>query len=332
MGAVSVIVPTHNRARFLREALLSILAQRYPLIDLIVIANGCQDDTVQVVRDLQAQYPTRSACANSSDSKVSWQFFNFKGTLGGARARNIGLNAAQGEYVAFLDDDDLWHPDKLMTQVRILNSHPCCIVGTDFFYLYGDNRQRPAGRVVRQIAGADDLVGLGFEDISCENRLGSFSLCLTRRSYIGESRINEGLEALQDWDLWLKILKNSSLPARISPFRHVYYRLGDNRLSRRYAHVVIAQRLFLQIWRGVLNRSSINYHNMRTWCYQKKIGKRFMRYLQCILHSSWIVKTIFDSCERDNLKRYLHYLLLPILDIDALRIRLWEQRTQKFFR
>ncbi len=329
-GMVSVIVPTHNRARLLRQALASILAQRYPLIDIIVIANGCRDETAHVVRDMQATGHKAVAVGHAAGHtppvpQVTWTFLEFEETLGGARARNIGLDAARGDYVAFLDDDDLWHPDKLMTQVQLLNQYRCAIVGTQYFYLYGDNQYRPAGGPVCATGGSTEL---SIKDLSCENSLGGFSLCVTRKSCIGHSRIHEGLDALQDWDLWLKILRNTGLPARISPSRHVYYRLGSERLSGRYTRVAGAQKLFLQSWHMVLDEPSINYHHMRTWCVQLKrqTGKNVLR---CIIHSGWIVKTIFHSRERGNIKRYIHYLLLPILDIDAVRVWIWKRRVWK---
>lgn len=327
-GVVSVIVPTHNRATLLKHALLSILNQRYPLIDLIVIANGCRDQTAHTIRELQSTRPPARAGGHAAVTtapvpQVTWTVLTFTETLGGARARNIGLDAARGEYVAFLDDDDLWHPDKLMTQVPLLNRYRCAIVGTNFFYLYGDNQHRPAGGPAH---GAGEATELHIKDLSCENSLGGFSLCLTRKSYIGPSRIHEGLDALQDWDLWLKILRNTGLPARISPSRHVYYRLGSDRISGRYTRVAGAQKLFLQSWRTVLDEPSINYHTMRTWCVQlkKQTGHNVVR---CIVNAGWIVKTIFHSHERGNLKRYIHYLLLPVMDIDAVRVWLWKRRV-----
>lgn len=316
-GMVSVIVPTRNRATMLKRALASILGQRYPRIEIIVIANGCEDDTEQAVRDIQSQ------CAGQPAAQASIALHGFKETLGGARARNIGLDAARGEYVAFLDDDDIWHPDKLAKQVELLNRHDCAVVGTDYFYLYGDHHLRPAGRA------AGSGVELRLADLSCENKLGGFSLCLTRKSHIGQSRIDEGLDALQDWDLWLKILRATGRPARISPFRHVYYRLDSDRISTRYPQVAGAQRRFLRAWRDTLDGPSIDYHEMRNFCFQIKAraeaGGRKQRWRALwpvIARWPWMAGVIFRSGER-GLKRYVHYLLLPLVDIDAARVRIW---------
>ncbi len=297
---VSVIVPTHNRSELLRQAVDSIVRQCYPLIEIIVIANGCRDDTESIVAKIQYKHPKTII------------FLKFDETLGGGKARNIGIDKAQGEYIAFLDDDDRWHPDKLATQVKLLNEYRCSIVGTNFYYLYGKgNHPRPAGRLSKG--------SMRFQDLFYENSLGGFSLCLTKKSYIGDSRINEHLEALQDWDLWCKIAKNTNLPLRISPAYHGYSRIDRERISNRYSNVVGAQQLFLQQWQNDLDDPSINYHKMRIFCHRIKIQrvKKLRRY---VMNIRWVIKTIYNSPERLRLKRYVHYLLLPFVDIDAIRI------------
>lgn len=309
---VSVIVPTHNRAKFLKQALLSILQQSYSRIEIIVVANGCNDNTEHVVSEIKSNVK-RKPHPEHSPAIV---FLNVEETLGGAKARNIGIDHASGEYIAFLDDDDIWHVDKLKTQIRVLQRYHCALVGANFFYLYGNkNRYLPAGRLKQGM--------IGWQDLTCENSLGGFSLCMTKKSYLGKSRINEELTALQDWDLWLKILQNSGLSARIDTARHVYMRVDGNRISNSVSTVIHAQKLFLQFWQHCLDEPSIHYHQMRTLCMQLKIAenKKLHRY---ILNLGGIVKTIFRSHEKANFKRYVHYLLMPLVDLDAARIILWK--------
>lgn len=104
---VSVIVPTYNRARLLRETVDSVLAQTYPCIELIVVDDGSTDETPRVL----AEYGDRIVAIRKTNA-------------GGTAARNTGLQAASGDYVNFVDHDDLLLPNKIEQQVRLLEASP----------------------------------------------------------------------------------------------------------------------------------------------------------------------------------------------------------------
>lgn len=102
---ISCIVPVYNGELYLREAIDSILAQTYRPLEIIVVDDGSTDATPDVV----AGYGDRLRYIRQPNA-------------GPGAARNHGLNLAQGEFIAFLDADDLWHPDKLARQMtRFLN-------------------------------------------------------------------------------------------------------------------------------------------------------------------------------------------------------------------
>lgn len=105
---VSVIVPSYNGARFLPEAIQSILAQRYPALQIIIVNDGSTDDTDEVVGRLPA--PVR--------------YIKHDRRKGPAEARNRGIRDAIGEYIAFLDVDDLWPEDNLRRLVDHLLDRP----------------------------------------------------------------------------------------------------------------------------------------------------------------------------------------------------------------
>jgi glycosyltransferase involved in cell wall biosynthesis len=108
---VSVIIPTRNRARMLRRAILSVLAQTWEgTFELIVVSDGSSDDSEEVV-------------ASFKDQRI--RFIRHKTSRGPSAARNTGLRAARGQYIAFLDDDDEWTPNKLEVQMPVIeNSGP----------------------------------------------------------------------------------------------------------------------------------------------------------------------------------------------------------------
>lgn len=107
---VSVILPTYNRASYLKKAIASVCAQSFQDWELIVVDDGSTDETGEVLEGL-CRLESRMTC-----------LYQFNG--GAASARNKGLNRAKGKYVAFLDDDDEWLPEKLKTQVEFMEAHP----------------------------------------------------------------------------------------------------------------------------------------------------------------------------------------------------------------
>jgi glycosyltransferase involved in cell wall biosynthesis len=105
---VSVIIPTYNRAGLLREAIQSVLNQTYQDFEIIVVDDGSTDNTEEVMRKVD-------------DDRII--YLKHKQNKGGAAARNTGIKHAKGEYIAFLDSDDLWCLHKLEKQVEILERH-----------------------------------------------------------------------------------------------------------------------------------------------------------------------------------------------------------------
>jgi len=104
---ISVIIPTYNYGRFLREAIDSALAQTYPPLEIIVIDDGSTDDTPQVL----AAYGDRIRTIRQNNEGVG-------------AARNAGIAAARGEYIAFLDSDDIWMTQKLEREIALFEADP----------------------------------------------------------------------------------------------------------------------------------------------------------------------------------------------------------------
>lgn len=109
---VSAIITTHNRKELLRRAIESVLSQTYLEMECIVIDDASNDGTDQICK----LYPVRYIYIPKEESK------------GGNYARNLGIYAAVGEYVAFLDDDDYWLPTKIEKQVKLIEEKDCELV------------------------------------------------------------------------------------------------------------------------------------------------------------------------------------------------------------
>ena len=109
MAKVSVIVPTHNRADYLSAAIESVLEQTFQDFELLVVDDASTDTTAALV-------------SSFSDSRI--KFIRLDMNRGGSAARNQGILSSRCDYIAFLDDDDAWTPEKLELQVELLDRAP----------------------------------------------------------------------------------------------------------------------------------------------------------------------------------------------------------------
>jgi glycosyltransferase involved in cell wall biosynthesis len=135
MPNVSVVIPAYNAAKFIRRTIDSVLAQNYTDCELIVVDDGSTDDTGRVVR--------------SYGSKVRYVH---QANAGDGPARNAGIAAAKGNWIAFLDHDDEWLPDKLQLQMGLLQRNPDLRWCGANYYLSCLDRRQPAGNP-DQLAG-----------------------------------------------------------------------------------------------------------------------------------------------------------------------------------
>jgi glycosyltransferase involved in cell wall biosynthesis len=113
MFSISVIIPTHNRAQVLRKSIESVLAQTYPVHEILIVDDGSMDDTRKVV----SMYSNITTNNNNSIKYI------YQEQQGVSVARNTGIANSTGEWIAFLDSDDLWLPEKLEWQARALTQY-----------------------------------------------------------------------------------------------------------------------------------------------------------------------------------------------------------------
>jgi len=108
---VSIIIPSYNNAEFIADALESVFNQTYSNFEILIVDDGSTDDTKALLAKYAASYPKKIRCSYIENS-------------GAGTARNIGLKQAKGEYVAYLDADDVWLPHKLETQLTVFEERP----------------------------------------------------------------------------------------------------------------------------------------------------------------------------------------------------------------
>lgn len=202
---VSIITPLYNAEKYIAQAIESVLEQSYTNWEMIVIDDYSQDNSIDVVKGYK-------------DERI--QLIRLKKNSGAGIARNKGLEAADGRYMAFLDADDLWVSDKLEKQIAFMKSRnlPFCFSS---FYLMNDK-----GQYLQKYREA--LPKVDYNKMLKNNYIG----CLTAiydAQILGKIYMTAHKKR-QDWGLWLKILsKIQSAESIAEPL--AYYRLGNKSLS-----------------------------------------------------------------------------------------------------
>jgi glycosyltransferase involved in cell wall biosynthesis len=192
MPLVSVIIPTHNRRQLLAEAVNSCLAQTFSDLEVIVVDDGSTDGTGELVRERYARDPR---------VRYIWQRNSER-----AFARNCGILAAKGDFVAFLDSDDVWLPNKLEKQMPLFAADPAVNLVHCGYTVVDDS-----GTKIRDLVHDKDVAGDIFHKMVYWNRVGSLTP-VVRRSAIERAGMfcaRTSLLTFEDWEFWTRICYHS---------------------------------------------------------------------------------------------------------------------------
>jgi len=189
---VSVVIPTYNSAAYIGRAIRSVRCQTYPAHEIIVVDDGSTDDTESAVSEFagEVRYIRQSNTGVSS-------------------ARNNGIHAAEGEWIAFLDADDEWLPSKLQRQVELLQRHP------DLYWVYANFYQCGCAGPPRRIAHVREVTGKLTEDTDYFDSYLSASLSgfymwtgtvlVRRQALLDAGLFQVGMFKGEDNDMWYRL-------------------------------------------------------------------------------------------------------------------------------
>ncbi|HEY3305032.1 MAG TPA: glycosyltransferase family A protein [Candidatus Binatia bacterium] len=205
LSLISCIVPVFNGERYLRETLDSILAQTYRPLEVIVVDDGSTDGTAAVV----TQYGARVRYLSQPNS-------------GPATARNLGLVAALGEFTAFLDADDLWHPEKIARQITRFHKRPeieLCFTGFKNFWMpeLAEEESRYQGHPLAGPQSAWSICTLLARRVAFE-KFGNF---------------HDGAREFENMTWFLRAVEQGAVIDVLSDLL-MYRRLHPNNISRQY--------------------------------------------------------------------------------------------------
>lgn len=189
---VSIILPAYNAASTIDESIASALAQTYENIELVIVDDGSTDTTADICR----QHADR-------DGRIRY-FYRDDG--GVSAARNMGITVSRGDFVAFLDADDLWEKDKLESQTAVLRGEPDTVVLTGLRRFSGDGPSRTmlSGTLPPPVLPRQDYLRAV---LNLENHeMATFGTALVRMTHLRTVGLfDENLTTAEDWDLWLRL-------------------------------------------------------------------------------------------------------------------------------
>jgi len=222
---VSVVIPTYNRGHLVSRAIRSVLDQTYQNFEVIVVDDASTDNTEKVVK-----------CFNNEKIK----YFRHERNKGAATARNTGIRAAQGEYIAFQDSDDEWLPEKLEKQIKVFENAPAevGVVYTGFWRLEdGKKTYIPFARIIRN-------EGKIHNELLKGNFVATVAALVKTECFSYVGLFDERLPRLQDWELFIRISKSYEFKFIDEPLVISYF--TPNSISANPEALIKAHKLILE--------------------------------------------------------------------------------------
>lgn len=185
LDLISIVTPVFNTENYIRETIKSVQAQTYTHWELLIVDNGSTDHSLSIAHEYAA-----------TDGRIK-VFHQTEKSGYPSYARNVGIQHAAGKYIAFLDSDDVWYPDKLLLQINYLNQHPNCNIICSA-YEKVDTDGVSSNRIIyaRKIAGYRDML----KSNSIGNLTGMYNQQTLGKCY-QQPMMHE------DYFMWLTLLK-----------------------------------------------------------------------------------------------------------------------------
>lgn len=235
---VSIITPMCNSEAYILEAIYSVINQTHKAWELILIDDKSEDNTLQIIKPFLKEFSNIILLKNETN-------------LGAALTRNKGVIEAKGQYIAFLDADDLWKPHKLETQIAFMKRENCEVCFSSYDLI--DEKGNPFNKRVKA------LKTLSYSKLLKSNYIGNLTgiYCVQK---LGKIK-SPNLRKRQDWLLWLSAIKKSGKPAQGIQESLANYRIRKDSMSS-----------------NKFNLIKYNY-----WVYKKGLGFSTLKSMYCML-------------------------------------------------
>ncbi len=287
---VTVVLPTYNRAKYLADAVQSILNQTFPDLELIVVDDGSTDET-------------RSLLNGFTDARIKYIYQSQQGI---SAAMNTGITAASGRYIARLDSDDIWLPEMLAIQVSTLENR------TELGLVYAKAQGMDAnGNPLSETRGLplryfeDSFKSMLYHDSTCNITV------VVRSEYLEKAgRYDESLPVNEDWDMWLRVARHCQFGFTDTVVAR--YRYHDDNITQKTSlhfseHVSgrgkILDKIFLEsdLPPSIIAIKHLVYQELylytgRTWLLSRNYSQAFRFFLKAIRSGLRPLRTIGWIC------------------------------------
>lgn len=256
---VSIILPAYNCAAFLPHSIGSILAQTYNSYEIIVIDDGSTDNTKEVLEPFSQRI----------------KYIQFEQNRGLPIARNAGIRSAQGKYIAFIDADDLWLPEKLQTDVGYFQQHPEVSMVFSKHINIDDRGCELNGSTKKQLPSGNIFIQLFYE----QNFIISSSVVVRKEVFETTGLFDEQLVNCQDWDMWLRIafhFKVAGINTPLVKYRHNPHSLSKNRNNVLKYQKIVIDKIYNK-FKNSENSITEKLYKKRLASHYAKIGRHYLR-------------------------------------------------------
>lgn len=225
MCLVSVIMPTYNSAKYIRESIISVVNQTFTDWELIVVNDESTDDTKEIVEEFCKQ-DNRITLVNQKNKKQ-------------AAARNTSIKASKGKFLAFLDADDIWHNKKLEIQLSVLiKNQNIDVIYTSGISLFQSSSITASYPITSGFLKGDEA----YKKLFFNNFVPNLSVLLKRNwvDIIGLQDESLNIVGCEDWDYWIRLAKNGAIFFGVDEPLFIY-RVHEMGVSRNVAQMKLAE-------------------------------------------------------------------------------------------
>lgn len=208
---VSIITPTYNASKYITEAIYSVRSQTYQNWEMIIVDDGSTDQTVELIRQEMQEDPRIRL----------WQM---ESNGGPAEARNKAISLSKGNYLAFLDSDDMWLPQKLERQLEFMEKNNIAFSFTNYKIM---NEEGDISNVIFHVPKK-----LDYKSLLKNTMIGTLTVILDKR-VIGDVCMPPDRDCSEDFGLWLKILSSGTIAYGLNEELAIYRKCSNSLSSNK---------------------------------------------------------------------------------------------------
>lgn len=211
MDLISVVIPAHNRSKYIERAILSVIAQDFSNIEIIVVDDGSTDNTVQIAQEYAGRYQ-------------NVRLIEHERKKGAQAARNTGISIARGKWIAFLDSDDEWLPGSLSSRYEVAVKHDFQVIHSECYVVRFPNLER-------KLFGIPALSGMVFREILSKPGPMFQGLLVKKTALEHIGYLDERILSFQEWDTSIRLSQYFAFGFVQEP-TFIYHCHGDETISK----------------------------------------------------------------------------------------------------